>query len=826
MHSPSAGAARRRDVFRGECGQRLASERVRHAEGPTRHASRRRSRHDQQQHVELHVVAGGTYYVVTSVVSNYDTPSYQSAAIDNVSARTAAGLEALRASHECWWSTFYSNSFVEIGNKRLEKQWYGSLYLLASSARENEAAPGLWGNWIANNPAWNSDYTLNYNYEVPFLMALPTNHVDLAKPYDKPILDWVPNAQAQAAANGWTGAFYRVHIGPLPNGSSDTSTWNQKSLGAFAASNMIQRFYYTRDTAYANSVYGFLKEVALFWQNYLVFDGTRYVIVNDAQHEGDASPQTNGVMSLGLVRFLLQGCIDISSQLNVDASLRSTWQNILSRMSAFPTQSRNGETVFRYTEVGRDWNDGNSIGIQHIYPASQIGLDSDATLLQTARNTVGQMARWSDGNGTNTFYPAAARVGYNPSTILTQLDGWVAGNTYPNMFIHTGGGGVEGFNTVPATLSEMFVQSFQGKIRVFANWPSGTDAKFGDLLAYNNFLVSSEIRGERDPVREVRQSQRPQPHISQSVAGTNTRAVLQRTGSRHAHRNGHYRCDQDQRGHPRCAEWHFVQLHSERDGRAGTGRFCSDGQLRISNGQSPGALCTRRRSQQLLELALLDERDGLSVARSRPRRTHCGESLGGASLRRRRGRPRLQAAKELGRNQLDGCGFGHRQHRRRHGPPNLDADRALLPRLHHCAPTNHGSMGTYPRVRAVQPESRYRCHDDGQLRVPARQSPGTLCGRRRSQQLLELALLDECDGLSVACSRPRRTHYSEALGGAPLRRRREPPRLQAAKQLGRNQLDRCGFGHRQHCRRYGPANLGADRALFPRLHHRATADRD
>jgi hypothetical protein len=48
----------------------------------------------------------------------------------------------------------------------------------------------------------------------------------------------------------------------------------------------------------------------------------------------------------------------------------------------------------------------------------------------------------------------------------------------------------------------MFVQSFQGKIRVFANWPSGTDAKFGDLLAYNNFLVSSEIRA--NAIRYVR----------------------------------------------------------------------------------------------------------------------------------------------------------------------------------------------------------------------------------------------------------------------------------------------------------------------------------
>jgi alpha-L-fucosidase 2 len=92
----------------------------------------------------------------------------------------------------------------------------------------------------------------------------------------------------------------------------------------------------------------------------------------------------------------------------------------------------NGKTVFRWTSVGRDWDSGNSIGIQHIYPGSQIGLDSDPTLLQTALNMGDAMGRWSDGNGTVTFYPAAARVGYDPATILSQLDSWIKNNTYPN----------------------------------------------------------------------------------------------------------------------------------------------------------------------------------------------------------------------------------------------------------------------------------------------------------------------------------------------------------------------------------------------------------
>ena len=333
-------------------------------------------------------------------------------------------------------------------------------------------------------------------------MSFPTNHPELADCYDKPVMDWVSNGQAQATDSGWTGAFYRVHIGPLPNGSADQNTWSQKFPGAFAATDMIMHYRYTNDLTYANKVYSTLKQIAIFWQNYLAWDGTRYVDYKDAQQEGDPYPQTNGVMSLGLIRFLLKGVIDISTALNQDSASRAILQNRLTNLSAFPTFVRNGVTVFRWTEVGDDWVDGNDIGAQHVYPGSQIGFGSDSGLLAIGKNMIGQMARWSDGNATPTFYPAAARVGYDPNTILTQLNSWISNNAYPNLHIHTGGGGIENLNTVPATLCEMLVQSFQDTIRLFADWPTSTYGKFGDLLAYGGFLVSSDM--EDNAVQYVR----------------------------------------------------------------------------------------------------------------------------------------------------------------------------------------------------------------------------------------------------------------------------------------------------------------------------------
>ncbi|MFD0693603.1 OmpL47-type beta-barrel domain-containing protein [Paenibacillus sp. GCM10027628] len=446
---------------------------------------------------------GQTYTLATSLISNTDSNDYQNTSVSKVSALTQADIDALNQTHRNWWQDYWSKSFVEIPNKTIEKSWYGSLYLLGSSMRGNKYAPGLWGPWATQDMAWNGDFHLNYNYETPFYAMYPTNHVDAADSYDQPILDWIPNAQAGATAAGFSGVYYPVAIGPLPGGSPDSSDYyNQKTNAVNAATNMVMRYYYTRDTAYASKVYNYLKLVGAFWTNYLVWDGTRYVIYNDAQHEGDTYPQTNGVMSLGFVRLLFQGLIDMSTDLNQDAALRTDWQNKLNNLSAFPTQVRNSQTVFRYTEVGRDWNSGNSIGVQHIFPGSQIGLDSDSTTKQIAYNMVDQMQRWADENGTPLFYPSAARVGYNPTTILTQLYSWITSRSYNNMHIHTDGGGIENLNTVPTTVNEMLLQSYQGKIRVFANWPANTYAKFGDFRAYGGFLVSSDM--ENNIVQYVR----------------------------------------------------------------------------------------------------------------------------------------------------------------------------------------------------------------------------------------------------------------------------------------------------------------------------------
>lgn len=418
-------------------------------------------------------------------------------------------LEKTRREHALWWSKYWNESFVNIGDSLIEQQYYKSQYNMASCSRDPEFPPGIFGSWITKEiPAWNGDYHLNYNYSAPFYALYSSNHLQQAAPYLEPLLDFMQRGKyySKKITNISDGVLYPVGIGPLgiettrknklmTHATEDEGLFfGQKSNAAYCAVNLSMQFYRTYDVAFTKKVYPFIKSVAVFWQHYLKKENDRYIIENDAIHEGTIGTM-NPVLSLGLVPMVLKTAIDMSVLLGVDANLRNDWQEKTDHLSSYPLQQRNGKTVFRYSEKGTAWWNDNTLGIQHIYPAGQIGLNSDPQLLEVARNTIAEMNRWKDFNGSNSFFPAAVRVEYNADTILKQLRAYSL-HTYPNGFQFNNPHGIENCSTVPNTINEMLCMSNQSILRVFAVWPKNQDASFYNIRSEGAFLVSSELKNE------------------------------------------------------------------------------------------------------------------------------------------------------------------------------------------------------------------------------------------------------------------------------------------------------------------------------------------
>jgi hypothetical protein len=397
--------------------------------------------------------------------------------------------------HRQWWQIFWSRSFIEIPDKVLEQHWYSALYIMASCSRAGKVAPGLWGNWITTDaPGWHGDFHLNYNFQAPFYGLYAANHPETTLPFYDAMNQAIPLGRRCAERAGWKGIHFPVSMGPwglCPEG--EARDWGQRSNAAYCALNFIWYYQYTQDKDWLkNSGYNYLREVADFWENYLKFENGRYVIYNDSMHEGSGEDM-NPLLSLGLVRTLFKNMLVMSSDLGVDENRRAKWQDIFEKISTFPTQERNGKTVFRYTEKGMDWCNDNTLGIQHIFPAGAIGLDSDPKLLGISRNMVDAMARWEDANGSSSWYTFCARVGYDPKTMLARMRQMTDHNSMPNKLLAFGGGGIEnvaGFHGI----TEMLLQSHDGVLRLFPCWARDQDARFGGLRTVGAFLVSAEMK--------------------------------------------------------------------------------------------------------------------------------------------------------------------------------------------------------------------------------------------------------------------------------------------------------------------------------------------
>lgn len=459
---------------------------------------------------------GKPIHVLCAFSSNFKSDDCVASTIRSVTDCTSGRLAEIEKGHKQWWEDYWNKSYVSIPDSVIEQHYYLSLYGMGACSRDPDFPPSIFGSWITmERPFWNGDYHLNYNHMAPYYALYSANRIEQADPYYKPLLASIArgNYYSEKIAGIPDGIMLPVGAGPLgvettrrtpfmdtyfkewidsKNVEDEGMFWGQKSNSAYAVVNMSMQFYHTWDKEYTRKIYPFVKGVATFWEKYLTLEGERYVIYNDAIHEGTVGTK-NPILSLGLVRMVMQTVSDMSRLLAVDENKREQWKFIYDHLSGYPLQERNGKTVFKYTEEGTDWWVNNTLGIQHIYPAGQIGLNSDPELLQIARNTIEEMARWTDYNGSNSFYPAAVRVGYDPDSILVHLNAY-SKHTYPNGFQFNNPHGIENLSTVPNTIHEMLCMGHQDIVRVFPVWPRDKDALFHQIRVEGAFLVSGELK--------------------------------------------------------------------------------------------------------------------------------------------------------------------------------------------------------------------------------------------------------------------------------------------------------------------------------------------
>ena len=284
--------------------------------------------------------------------------------------------------------------------------------------------------------------------------------------------------------------------------------WQQKTNASFAAANMMMRFYSTYDKAYAQKIYPFIVACAEFWEDYLTWQDNRYVVIGDVFYE--TAPWTNYagdfncVVSLGMARMTFLSADALSRYLKVDKRKRAKWNDILKHLSEFPVATNDAGRL----SLNSCEREGKPTGTNRIHmhgtllPTGLTGPYSTPVYTKAMRD---DMSSWhsaqgrdwgnSMGNGIETVYPGAARVGIPAAEIMDHLKERITMGSYPNCYIYADGGGIETLSAVPSTINEMMLQSYEGILCIFPNWDRKQNGSFFNLRAYGAFLVSSAIQG-------------------------------------------------------------------------------------------------------------------------------------------------------------------------------------------------------------------------------------------------------------------------------------------------------------------------------------------
>ncbi|MCL2088257.1 MAG: carbohydrate-binding protein [Oscillospiraceae bacterium] len=331
-------------------------------------------------------------------------------------------IDGLIEDHAAWWKDFWSTSYVNIDLPQndsqkndqlgqdialLQQYYYGGQYVLGCSVKEGYIAPGLYGHWITtDNPSWNNDYHLNYNFVSPFYGVASSNRPETLLPAVEAALSHMIQGERNAmspaeltkiglrrwpdwliAHNTYTSD--RLAAGTLPQGIPDSmlfpvgigpwgsfpdiSYHNSTVHVPFSAYPMVEYYKYTKDAeffvrefefdffenygpAYAGrtttTVYEYLRKCANFLEAWVekedFDDGTyRYNLVA-AYNEG--SWAKNAAVELGAYKMSLEALLLAIDLNDIEDPKRDIYQDLYDNLAPFATTELNGKEIFPLAE--------------------------------------------------------------------------------------------------------------------------------------------------------------------------------------------------------------------------------------------------------------------------------------------------------------------------------------------------------------------------------------------------------------------------------------------------------------------------------------------
>ena len=429
------------------------------------------------------------------------------------------------------WATFWSRSAVKLDDIVLERTWYWNLYFLNCAIKPGVTCPGLWANWSMGNigTAWHGDYHMNYNCQQPFWVTFSSNHVDKHEPYVDLVDHLLPISRK------WAQEFYQLPGACFPHSAYPTEmgmmpypvpTWGWEICETpWTVQSLWWHFQYTQDKDFLETrAWGPIREAVEFLVAYIERP------TGNAGHDPDylhifptVVPELYGLTpglkhnadvlaDLTLTRFVFDAFVTAAETLGKSDPLVARVRDVRARLAPNATAISEYGEVFVCVDIEDPevvYNTPNAA--MPVFPGEEVGIGSPLELFEIASNSWRNL-KTEGGNDLVFMNMQGARLGLLdldrfkrqidycllPNGVCSDIALQALGRYSDTLrFDFMGDMGIwfENF-ALPAVINECLLQSWDGILRFFPNWPAGVAAEFSTLRTVGAFLVSASISGD------------------------------------------------------------------------------------------------------------------------------------------------------------------------------------------------------------------------------------------------------------------------------------------------------------------------------------------